>query len=76
MKYLSWYIVIIMLSSCSGQQKDDCLTSMGDIVSLDRDVSGFDKLYVEDRIKVVLIQDSTQYCRIELNGPSNLLDQI
>lgn len=76
MKYLSWYIVIIMLSSCSGQQKDDCLTSMGDIVSLDRDVSGFDKLYVEDRIKVVLIQDSTQYGRIELNGPSNLLDQI
>ena len=65
-----------MLLSCSSEQKDDCITNMGDIVSIDRDVMTFDKLYVEDRIKVILVQDSTQYGRIELNGPSNLLDQI
>ena len=76
MKYFSWFIFLILLSSCSGGQKDDCITSMGDIVSIDRDVMTFDKLYVEDRIKVILVQDSSQYGRIELNGPSNLLDQI
>ena len=33
-------------------------------------------MYVEDRIKVVLVQDSVKYGSIELNGPSNLLNQI
>ena len=76
MKYLSYFILIVLLSSCSGLRKDDCITNMGDVISIDRDVMPFDQLYVEDRIKVILIQDSTQFGRIELNGPSNLLDQI
>ena len=65
-----------MLSSCGGEQKDDCITKLGKVVSEQRDVLSFDKLYVEDRIKVFLVQDSINYGRIELNGPSNLLNQI
>ena len=65
-----------MLSSCGGEQKDDCITKLGKVVSEQRDVLPFDKLYVEDRIKVFLVQDSINYGRIELNGPSNLLNQI
>lgn len=65
-----------MLSSCGGEQKDDCITKLGKVVTEQRDVLPFDKLYVEDIIKVFLVQDSINYGRIDLNGPSNLLNQI
>lgn len=76
MRYFNIIIVLFMLSSCGGEQKDDCITKLGKVVSEQRDVLPFDKLYVEDRIKVFLVQDSINYGRIELNGPSNLLNQI
>ena len=76
MRYFNIIIVLMMLSSCGGEQKDDCITKLGKVVSEQRDVLPFDKLYVEDRIKVFLVQDSINYGRIELNGPSNLLNQI
>ena len=76
MRYFNIIIVLLMLSSCGGEQKDDCITKLGKVVSEQRDVIPFDKLYVEDRIKVFLVQDSINYGRIELNGPSNLLNQI
>lgn len=76
MRYFNIIIVLLMLLSCGGEQKDDCITKLGKVVSEQRDVLPFDKLYVEDRIKVFLVQDSINYGRIELNGPSNLLNQI
>ena len=76
MRYFNIIIVLMMLSSCGGEQKDDCITKLGKVVSEQRDVLPFDKLYVEDRIKVFLVQDSINYGHIELNGPSNLLNQI
>ena len=76
MRYFNLIIVLLMLSSCGGEQKDDCITKLGKVVSEQRDVLPFDKLYAEDRIKVFLVQDSINYGRIELNGPSNLLNQI
>jgi hypothetical protein len=76
MRYFNIIIVLLMLSSCGGEQKDDCITKLGKVVTEQRDVLSFDKLYVEDRIKVFLVQDSINYGRIELNGPSNLLNQI
>lgn len=76
MRYFNIIIVLLMLSSCGGEQKDDCITKLGKVVSEQRDVLPFDKLYAEDRIKVFLVQDSINYGRIELNGPSNLLNQI
>lgn len=76
MRYFNIIIVLLMLSSCGGEQKDACITKLGKVVSEQRDVLPFDKLYVEDRIKVFLVQDSINYGRIELNGPSNLLNQI
>lgn len=76
MRYFNIIIVLLMLSSCGGEQKDDCITKLGKVVTEQRDVLPFDKLYVEDRIKVFLVQDSINHGRIELNGPSNLLNQI
>lgn len=76
MRYFNIIIGLLMLSSCGGEQKDDCITKLGKVVTEQRDVLSFDKLYVEDRIKVFLVQDSINYGRIELNGPSNLLNQI
>lgn len=76
MRYFNIIIVLLMLSSCGGEQKDDCITKLGKVVTEQRDVLPFDKLYVEDIIKVFLVQDSINYGRIDLNGPSNLLNQI
>jgi hypothetical protein len=58
MRYFNWILVLVLFSSCGGEQKDDCITNLGDV------------------IKVVLVQDSVKYGSIELNGPSNLLNQI
>lgn len=76
MRYFNIIIILLMLSSCGGEQKDDCITKLGKVVTEQRDVLPFDKLYVEDIIKVFLVQDSINYGRIDLNGPSNLLNQI
>ena len=50
MRYFNIIIVLFMLSSCGGEQKDDCITKLGKVVSEQRDVLPFDKLYVEDRL--------------------------
>ena len=67
---------MLALVSCMGDRKDDCITSMGEVTSLTRAVASFERVYVADRIEVVLIQDSTQFGNIRLEGPANLLPQI
>jgi len=69
-------ILILLFSACSKPQMDDCITSLGKEKTEVRLVDNFTQLYVEDRIEVILIQDSTKAGRIEINGPGNLLGQI
>ncbi|MGB0851141.1 MAG: GIN domain-containing protein, partial [Bacteroidia bacterium] len=76
MRILIYILVGVILVSCNGDRKDDCITSLGkDIVEL-REVSPFTKLYVEDRVTVILVQDSSRLGEIELSGPEGVIPQI
>ncbi|MDC0580232.1 DUF2807 domain-containing protein [Bacteroidia bacterium] len=76
MKKLSWISILIFFIACQGDRKDDCITSMGKKTVITRSVLSFNKLYVEDRIEVILKQDSSRHGEILLEGPSNLLNQV
>ena len=69
-------ISCISLLACTKDQRNDCVTSQGEVVTIDRTVSEFKSIYVEDRIKLILVQDSSKHGMLELTGPSNLLPQI
>jgi hypothetical protein len=76
MKKIIPIICIVFFWSCNGDRRNDCITGLGDDGSVVRQVSTFDKLYVEDRIKLVITQDSTRVGEIVLSGPENLLSQV
>jgi hypothetical protein len=61
---------------CSCKRGDDCFTSLGNTASVTRQVASFNQIHVTNRIKLILIQDTTNPGKIELTGPSNLLDEI
>lgn len=70
------YIVMFFLVLGCGED-NRCLKSLGDEISLQRTLTAeFTKLYVEDRIKVLLIQDSLQAGKLVLRGPENILSHI
>jgi hypothetical protein len=71
-----WIIILIVVSGCSKEQRNDCFTSLGDNGQEVRITESYTKIYVEDRMEVVLIQDSTRDGEIVINGPENLLAQV
>jgi len=76
MRYLLYTTILVCILSCGTDRNDDCITTMGNVSNELRSVDEFSKLYVEDRIKVVLIQDSSKAGTLELTGPENLLAQV
>jgi len=76
MKQILIFIVLVFLSSCKGDRRDDCITRLGDDGSEVRQVGDFSRLYVEDRIKLVIEQDSARAGEVVLSGPENLLSQV
>ena len=77
MRFSLYIAIALMFLGCSKNQNDDCLTSLGDNRTETRMlVDRFDKIYVADRVKVVLVQDSTRWGEISLSGPEGLLSQI
>lgn len=70
------YIALVFLAlGCNEDSR--CLKSLGDETSLQRTLTEeFTKLYVEDRIKVLLIQDSAQAGKLVLRGPQNIVGLI
>lgn len=72
----SFYIAIVLF--CLGCGEDNrCLKSLGDVVEQEKIVSlDFSRIYVEDRIKVTLVQDASQAGRLVLRGPENLLNSV
>ncbi len=74
MKY--WIVIVFFIAACSKEQRDDCITSLGDDNTEVRSVEPFTRLYVEDRMQVILVQDSAKNGELEVYGPENLLGQI
>jgi len=67
---------ILSMFSCSKSQRDDCLTSLGETVSKQVGVLPFQRVYVEDRLQLFLVQDSSRHGLLELEGPKNLIAQV
>lgn len=77
MRLLAYIAVVMVFVSCSGDRKDDCITSLGEDIVEYREVSAsFTRLYVDDRVGVILVQDSSKVGRIELKGPEGVISQI
>ena len=51
MRYFNIIIVLLMLSSCGGEQKDDCITKLGKVVSEQRDVLPFDNSITKEILR-------------------------
>ncbi|PCJ66070.1 MAG: hypothetical protein COA58_08325 [Bacteroidetes bacterium] len=76
MKWLVYISSLLLVLGCGENRNDDCITSLGNDGSNTRLVDKFTKIYVEDRIKLLLVQDSANAGIIELRGPENLLEQV
>lgn len=70
-----WWLILI-LAGCSKVQMDDCITAAGPVVSIERELEGFNAIVSSDKLKVTLVQDTSQSERIIIRGPRNLVDQI
>ncbi len=65
---------VLFLSSCKKENSCDCFKRTGTIVTVDREVSGFDKLFIEDNLNVYITQDSVFDVKIE--SGENLISLI
>lgn len=63
-----------VLMSCQKENSCDCFKRTGSIVKLTREVSGFDKLFIEDNLNVFITQDSVFDVKIE--SGENLISLI
>ena len=71
-----WIYIVILFVACSKEKRDDCFTSLGKVATIERQLELFNSVYAEDRIKIVLVQDSSLDGRISITAPLNLIPQI
>lgn len=58
-------IVTILFSACKKENRCDCFKRTGSVIIETREISGFDKIYVEDNLNVFLTQDSIFSVKVE-----------
>jgi hypothetical protein len=65
----SWIFIVVvgilLFSSCKKENRCDCIKRTGSVITEIRSIKGFDKIYVEDNLKVFLIQDSVFEVKVE-----------
>jgi len=69
-------ILLISIFLCSCQRGDDCFTNKGANGSISRKLEVFDKISVENRINLIITQDSAKAGEVVISGPENLLEEI
>lgn len=75
MKHVFVILTVLMCFGCGDD--NSCLKTLGEDTEIERLVSGdFTKIYVEDRIKINLVQDSSNAGKLVLRGPENLLNSL
>jgi len=74
-KYI-YISLFILFCSCSKEQRNDCFTSAGPEAIELRVLENFSNLRIEDKLIVVLVQDSSRNGEVEIRGPKNLIPQI
>jgi hypothetical protein len=77
-KNLSGFLLVLLsfvfLDGCTKGPLCDCFKSTGSDISQDRDVSTFSQIQVENKVDVVLTQDTLE--RIRVVGGKNLIDEV
>lgn len=71
-----WSLLVLCLNSCRKEQLDDCFTAAGKDGTETRTVGDFNKILVDDKIELRLIQDSANHGKIVIRGGSNLFEGI
>lgn len=70
-------LLTVLITSCSKGQGDDCITSLGETVIEVRMIDDdFNKVKVDDRIKVYLTQDLSKPKSAVISAPDGLINQI
>jgi hypothetical protein len=70
------FISAVFLFACSKEQRDDCITSAGEESVTSRSLDAFSEIIANDKLIVLLVQDSIRAGEVEIRGPKNLLGQI
>ena len=69
-------ILLISIFIWSCQRGDDCFTNKGANGSVSRKLEVFDKISIENRLNLIITQDSAKAGDIVISGPENLLEDI
>jgi hypothetical protein len=64
-KIAALMLVLVFAASCKKENRCDCIKRTGEIITETRLLSGFDKIYVEDNVKVMLTQDPAFEVKVE-----------
>ena len=67
---------MILFNGCKKEQWDDCLSSTGDDISIERPLKPFSAISIGDRFNLIISQDTQQPERIILTGGENILEGI
>ncbi len=67
-------LVTVLLAGCAREQWDDCITSTGPERTEEREVGGYDRIVLNDRIDLVL--EERQAGTVMVEGGRNLLGQV
>lgn len=71
---LGLFGLLLSFCSCNKENAPDCFKTAGEVQTETRDLGSFTKLELNSNLKYELVD--TNFCRIEITGPKNLLPKI
>ena len=75
-RLLTISIIVLLFTGCKKEGWDDCFSSTGDDISIERPLKTFNRISVTDKFNVIISQDTTQMERVVLTGGENILEGI
>ena len=76
-KYFSiilYSFLFLLFNSCNKENAFDCIKTTGDIVQEERAIASFNKIYIEDNVNIIIVQNQTG--KIIIEGGKNILPKI
>jgi len=77
MRRITWIVpIVVLLTACAKENRGDCFTSAGGHASEVRSVGDFRGILLDDRIDLVLTQDTLAEPSVTVEAGSNLLARV
>lgn len=73
-KYIFIGVLLGLMSACNSPEAPDCFKSAGDEILEERTLASFQRMEIEDRFEIILIQDNDS--KVRLQGPRNVLSKV